>query len=68
MTAAKSGLNIFANDEKTVRIVNQMDVARQVAARKSGVSTEIARLKGLLDSGAITQSEFDQLKRKIISG
>jgi hypothetical protein len=63
----ESGLNIFVNDEKRIRVVNQMEVGRQVtAAKKADVATQIARLKGLLDSGALTRSEFDNLKRKLI--
>jgi hypothetical protein len=39
---------------------------RDVAA-KSGPTGEIANAKGLLDSGAITQTEFDQIKAKALA-
>src|SRR3954462_1700094 len=39
---------------------------REVAAA-DGPATEIANAKGLLDSGAISQSEFDQLKSKALA-
>jgi hypothetical protein len=39
---------------------------RDVAAA-DGPATEIANAKGLLDSGAINQSEFDQLKSKALA-
>jgi T4 superinfection immunity protein/putative oligomerization/nucleic acid binding protein len=65
----ESGLNIFANDEKKVRIVNQPNVAEGIAAMKSlDIATQLTRLKELFDSGAITRPEFDELKSQIISG
>ena len=44
----------------------QAEYIKSVAT--SGSSTdEIANAKGLLDSGAITQAEFDQIKAKALS-
>jgi hypothetical protein len=42
------------------------DYVRNVSAQ-SGPSDQIARGKELLDSGAISQEEFDQLKRKALA-
>jgi hypothetical protein len=44
----------------------QADYIRDVAGSGGGAAEEIARAKALLDSGAITQEEFNQLKAKAL--
>jgi hypothetical protein len=45
----------------------QFDQAVREAAGSGGAAAEIARAKELLDSGAISQSEFDALKQKALA-
>ena len=43
------------------------DYIRSVAGGGSGAAAEIESAKGLLDSGAITQAEFDAIKAKALA-
>ncbi len=43
------------------------DYVQSVAKPAGGHADEIAKAKELLDSGAITQAEFDQLKAKVLA-
>jgi Phospholipase_D-nuclease N-terminal/Short C-terminal domain len=45
----------------------QMDQYVKSVAGSGGAAAEIEKAKGLLDSGAITQSEFDALKAKALA-
>src|SRR5262245_47763310 len=46
----------------------QMDDYVRNVASSGGAAGEIERAKGLLDSGAITQAEFDAIKAKALAG
>jgi hypothetical protein len=58
--------------ERTIRqqeaAKTQMDQYVQSAAGQSDPAAQIAKAKGLLDQGAISQSEFDQIKQKSLAG
>ena len=43
-----------------------MDDYVRTVASSGGAAAEIERAKGLLDSGAITQQEFDAIKAKAL--
>ena len=45
----------------------QMDQYVQSVAGSGGAAAEIEKAKGLLDSGAISQSEFDAIKQKALA-
>jgi multidrug resistance efflux pump len=65
---------ITQNDGMTQRTLDQarakqaqMDDYVREAAGTGGAASEIARAKDLLDSGAITQTEFDAIKAKALA-
>ena len=66
---------IVANhDGMTERNVRQVQAAQEqtdarirAVAGSGGPAAEIERAKGLLDSGAITQAEFDQIKQRALA-
>ena len=53
------------NEAQTQRA--QMDDYVRSVAGSGGAAAEIERAKGLLDSGAITQAEFDAIKAKALA-
>ena len=46
---------------------SQMDDYVRSVATSGGAAAEIEKAKGLLDSGAITQAEFDAIKQKALA-
>ena len=46
---------------------SQMDQYVRETAGSGGAAAEIEKAKGLLDSGAITQAEFDAIKSKALA-
>ncbi len=46
----------------------QMDQYVQSVAGKTDPAEQIAKAKGLLDAGTISQAEFDQIKQKALAG
>jgi predicted PurR-regulated permease PerM len=53
--------------ERHVTEHHQFDQYAQGVASSSGASAEIEKAKQLLDSGAITAEEFEQIKRKALA-
>ena len=45
----------------------QANYIKSVASSSGSATTQIADAKGLLDSGTITQAEFDQIKAKALA-
>jgi hypothetical protein len=61
------GMAARASREATTVKAAQDDYIRQVAGGGSSPADQIAQAKQLLDTGAITQPEFDALKAKALS-
>jgi hypothetical protein len=66
---------IAEHDGMAERSAQQMEAQQQAAdayiksvASSGGAAAEIERAKGLLDSGAITQAEYDAIKAKALAG
>jgi hypothetical protein len=64
---------ITQNDGMTQRALDRAESQRAdmdsyVRSAAGGAAGEIERAKGLLDSGAITQAEFDAIKAKALAG
>ena len=60
------GMNQRAIDRARVQ-QGQFDDRVRSAASEGGAAAEIERAKQLLDSGAITQAEFDAIKQKALA-
>jgi general stress protein CsbA len=69
MIAEGKGMTERRIQDAQVSQANFDDYVRKVAADggSTGSAGEIARAKELLDSGAITQEEFDQLKARALA-
>jgi general stress protein CsbA len=62
------GKDMTARRERDVQVTQaQIDDHIRSVAGNGGAAGEIQRAKSLLDSGAITQQEFDQLKAKVLA-
>ena len=66
---------IAEHDGMTERSIKQQQAAQEQTdqyvrsvAGDAGPADQIAKAKQLLDSGAITQAEFDQMKQKALAG
>jgi hypothetical protein len=55
------------NIERTQAAQQQMDAYVKSVAGSGGAADEIEKAKKLLDSGAITQAEFDSIKAKALA-
>jgi len=55
------------NIEQAQAAREDMDAYVRSVATEGGATAEIERAKGLLDSGAITQAEFDAIKAKALA-
>ena len=65
LIAEGHGMALRAADRAQAQQAQMADYVRSVSA--TGSADEIAKAKGLLDSGAITQAEFDTIKAKALA-
>jgi membrane protease subunit (stomatin/prohibitin family) len=70
-TAGKAGARSAANDADQSAPAEQPPAEQQAAPEAAAPSADdsmqrLTELKGLLDSGALTQDEFDAQKQKIL--
>ena len=66
LVANNDGMNQRSLDRAKAQRA-QFDEQVRAAAGSGGATAEVERAKQLLDSGAITQSEFEALKQKALS-
>jgi len=60
----ESGLNLFVNDPKLVRVLHADENNPQNQIEQ--ISNELIRLKVLRDSNILKAEEFNELKRRLI--
>jgi hypothetical protein len=61
-SGGESGLNLFINDVKKIQVVEPPPLPQ------TSLLQELERLHDLLVRGAISQTEFDGLKAKLLGG
>ena len=66
LIAEHDGMTERSIDQATAQQAKMDSYVREVAS-SSGAAGEIERAKGLLDSGAITQAEYDAIKAKALA-
>lgn len=67
LVARGTGMQKRSMAEATEMRKQQDEYIRATAGSGSSATTEIANAKSLLDSGAITQAEFDAIKAKALA-
>ena len=69
----KDGQLYIAELKKAQKLLSALRIARDMCCDKCNVTTglsaadELLKYKNLLDAGAITQAEFDEIKKRILS-
>lgn len=61
----QSGLNIFANDEKMIRVAN-IDTSVSKRSMADHIK-ELEQLKALFEADGITSDEYEVMRKKILS-